>query len=70
MSIAKGLDEPPMAFRLWTTMGSLKVEKMKEFSPIEVRIEDLVPFFYATRRWNSNHKKDESKKRGQDAVNY
>ena len=41
-SIAKGLNESPLKFRLRTTMGRLNIERMKELSPIKVRIEDVV----------------------------
>ena len=51
-SIAKGLNESPLTFRLWTTMGRLNIERIKELSPIKVRIEDVVVvrgFFFTPR---------------------
>jgi len=41
-SIAKGLNEPPVPFRLWTTMGRTDIERVKQLSPITVSIEDFV----------------------------
>ena len=40
--VAKGLNEPPVPFWPWTTMGRTDIEGMKELSPIKVRIEDVV----------------------------
>ena len=56
-SIAKGLNESPLTFRLWTTMGRLNIERMKELSLIKLRIEDVVVVrgFLSMRRGNGRN---------------
>ena len=41
-SVAKGLNEPPVPFWLWTTIGRTDIERVKNLSPITVSIEVFV----------------------------
>ena len=65
--VAKGLNEPPVAFWLWTTMGRTDIQGMKEISPIKVGVVDVVVVrrFIFSRRGNGRNITSDIERRGQ-----